>query len=450
MIKKKKIPKLLTELQNIILEKNNLLNVPEKHEQLDKKNISCSSDFNCVEYKFNNLIYDKNNLKFEKNEPTKDNMFKTFKYVLNPTSEQKKILIDYCDAHLEMYNLTIKKIKQERKIQRENTQKHNIKYCEMTYDPNITILKKYFEQDKEKLAIKYKVNKHILDYAINDCIAMFKSIVSNQNNKHINHSSMRYLKKSKNKKIFKVEKEICKNESFCTSKLGKILKIKPKLNYKNECQTVYTIQYNNKENKFYLLRKIKIEQKNIKTVNNSISIDPGMRTIMTGISENHILEIGTEVEKKIKRKVKKIKILKSVKNMNNNNRNKKIRKLENEIENYIKDFHWKTANHLVKNYDHIVIGNFSTSHMKRGTKGINLEVMKYLNMFNFRSRIKYKCLKHNKKYITIKEAYTTRLCVNCGEDNDIGSSKIYECKKCKKKYDRDIKSAGCIYLKALK
>jgi transposase len=37
-----------------------------------------------------------------------------------------------------------------------------------------------------------------------------------------------------------------------------------------------------------------------------------------------------------------------------------------------------------------------------------------------------------------------------GEDNDIGKSKIYNCKKCKNVYDRDVKSAGCIYLKALK
>ena len=75
--------------------------------------------------------------------------------------------------------------------------------------------------------------------------------------------------------------------------------------------------------------------------------------------------------------------------------------------------------------------------------------MKCLNMYNFRQKIKYKCLKHKKKYIKVNEAYTTKLCVNCSYYNDIGSSKIYKCSNCNKTYDRDIKSAGCIYLKAL-
>ena len=38
---------------------------------------------------------------------------------------------------------------------------------------------------------------------------------------------------------------------------------------------------------------------------------------------------------------------------------------------------------------------------------------------------------------------------DCSYYNDIGSSKIYKCSNCNKTYDRDIKSAGCIYLKAL-
>lgn len=284
----------------------------------------------------------------------------------------------------------------------------------MTYEPNITKLKKHFENDKEKLSVKYKVNKHILDYAINDCITMFKSIKSNQINGNINHSKMRYLKKSKNYKIFKVEKEICRENSFCISILGDKLKIKPKLNYKNDCETVYTIQYDKKENKFYLLKKNKIEQKEIKLKSNSISIDLGVRTIITGISENHVLEIGTNVSKYIKKKLKKIKMLKLMDKMKNNNKNKKIKKLDDSVQNYIKDFQWKTSNYLVKNYNHIVIGNFSTSNMKREKKGINLEVMKSLNMFSFREKIKYKCLKHKTKYIKINEAYTTRLCVKCG------------------------------------
>lgn len=113
-------------MQDIILEKNNLLNIPEKNKILNKKNISCGSNFDCIKYKCKEIIPENNNLKYEDLKPTKDNMFKTHKYTLKPTKEQKIILLNYCDAHLEMYNLTIKKIKEERKIQRELTQKHKI------------------------------------------------------------------------------------------------------------------------------------------------------------------------------------------------------------------------------------------------------------------------------------------------------------------------------------
>ena len=68
-----------------------------------------------------------------------------------------------------------------------------IKYCEINYIPNVGILKKYFVNDKENLSKKYKINKHTLDYAINDVITMFKSIVTNQRNGHVKNSKMRYL-----------------------------------------------------------------------------------------------------------------------------------------------------------------------------------------------------------------------------------------------------------------
>lgn len=442
MVKKKK-PKLLDELEKIIINKHHLINIPTNDKILELNTFKYGSDFDVNVHKCDNIIPNINIIKFDKNEPTKDNMFKTFKYTLNPDKSQFKLLLGFCDAYIEMYNLTIKKIKEERKIQR-NIQNKNIKYCEMNYIPNVGILKKYFVNDKENLSKKYKINKHTLDYAINDVITMFKSIVTNQRNGHVKNSKMRYLKKSKNSKIFKVEKNSCTNESFFSSILGKKLSITPFINYKNECETVYIVQFNKKENKFFLLKKVKIIETSKNKVNNSISIDLGVRTIITGISENHILEIGKNVSEKIKKKINKIQILTKI------NKKRKINKIEKSITNYVNDFQWKTSNYLVSNYEHIVVGNFSTNSMKKKyNNDTNLEVMKCLNMFNFRQKIKYKCLKHKKKYIKVNEAYTTKLCVNCSYYNDIGSSKIYKCSNCNKTYDRDIKSAGCIYLKAL-
>ena len=134
-----------------------------------------------------------------------------------------------------------------------------------------------------------------------------------------------------------------------------------------------------------------------------------------------------------------------------NNRFNDLDKIENKINNYVTDVHWKVSKYLVLNYDHIVIGNLSTSNIKKKYKHDgNLQIMKCLNMYTFRERIKYRCLKYNKKYFRVNEAYTTKCCSNCATMNDIGQSKIYTCTNCNLTYDRDIKSAGCIYMKALK
>jgi len=94
MVKKKK-PILHQELENIILKNHNLLNVPELNIKPKKTTkILYGSDFDVVNHRYKNLIPSNNNtLQFEKNTPTKDNMFKTFKYLLQPTKSQFDILL---------------------------------------------------------------------------------------------------------------------------------------------------------------------------------------------------------------------------------------------------------------------------------------------------------------------------------------------------------------------
>jgi len=66
----------------------------------------------------------------------------------------------------------------------------------------------------------------------------------------------------------------------------------------------------------------------------------------------------------------------------------------------------------------------------------------------FRERLKNKCEKHRRIYECVDESYTSRICSNCGTDDDkLGSKKIYNCGNCKESIDRDINGARNIYLK---
>jgi transposase len=473
---KKKLPILLTNLQNIINTKKQSINIPQYKNPIiiNNKEInynftyekSIGSDIDCFIQNYNGIITNPNNkLQYEKLKYTKDTLLKTIKYTLYPTNKQKNILINYCDAHIEMYNNVVKLIKDKRKEEIQLQENINIRYCDMKYKPNITIIKKLLINEKKYLIDKYNVNSHILDYAIVDCIAMLKSIISNQKAGNIKNSKLRFIKKSKNKKIFKVEKHICSSNSFCSSILGKNLNIIPNLNFQEECKTVYIIQYNKLTDTFLLLRRIPIKPITLKNPNKVISIDPGENTLITGISENHVIEIGTNIKEKISKylnkiiKIKKYKGIKKEKILPNGDTiteniivkkvKRQIKKIQTKIDNYIIDTQWKVANYLTLNYDHILIGNLSTSNMKKQKKVNNLDILKNLNMYKLREKIKYKCLIRNKKYLKVNEAYTTKCCINCSHVNDIGTSREYKCSKCKKKYGRDIKAAGCIYLKAL-
>ena len=90
-----------------------------------------------------------------------------------------------------------------------------------------------------------------------------------------------------------------------------------------------------------------------------ISLDPGLRTFMTGISENGNIKIGNNVNKYISDKLKRYrKILKNSEIPNKIKiKNEKI--INKKIYNMIDDLHWKTIKYLTHNYETILMGDMS-------------------------------------------------------------------------------------------
>ena len=69
-------------------------------------------------------------------------------------------------------------------------------------------------------------------------------------------------------------------------------------------------------------------------------------------------------EKKINKYILKIdKVNKKNKKITKKNRKKIENKNYNKNDNIINDFHWKTINYLITNYDTILIGNLSTKQI---------------------------------------------------------------------------------------
>lgn len=394
----------------------------------EKYNHNCSHDFD-----------------FIKSDKLDVPTFKCKKVVVKPSKFQTDVLLKWMESYIRMENETIKFFKKRH----------------FDHEPTITnfqvIRTKYLKGVKETIwkntqlpnyKHNTKINKHILDEAIKDVCTMYKSCFANMKANNLKHFRVRYIKQNKPKKIIKLESRLFSKEieGFCVSVIGEIEMNGDNFDSKNMKHTC-TLQYNANRNNFTLYVPIDInedinEEKNDKL---NIGIDPGITPFLNGYTETHCIEICKNIKDKIAPILRKIDKLQSV------NRHKGMKKRYNKIENLINDLHWKTIEYLTNNYKVISLGNLSTKdiskckHLNKMSKRLGF----MLRLYVFRERLKYKCAIKGIKYINMKENMTTKLCSLCGFVNEIGSSKIYKCKKCKNEVARDLNSAKNIFMLSL-
>ena len=207
-------------------------------------------------------------------------------------------------------------------------------------------------------------------------------------------------------------------------------------------------------NKYELFIPEKAEVNNtIKERKQFISLDPGIRTFMTGLSNNDCIKINFN-NNKIKNILLKIDKLEQIKKKNKYIRKQLFRK-RLKIKYLVDELHWKTINYLINNYETIIIGDMSvksivnnkTSNINKITKRIGTS----LCFYKFKQRLKYKCILNNCKYIEMNEKYTSKICSNCGNYNKLlEGNKIYNCEKCSITIDRDLNGSRNICLKCIK
>jgi len=381
------------------------------------------------------------NIKTVNNFP--ENVIKCKKVIIKFSNKQHKIIIGWMRACELMFNRIIKYFK----ASRFNKTKYTCQYKK---------LRKQFKTYSKELVKTYSIPVHILDCSIKRACATLKSCLSNLKNGHIKKFRLRYLKEKSPNKIIEIEPaSFSKNHNaFCTRTLGiSIDSNKFDLRtIRTTTMSTCTLHYNKPNNIFTLLvpKTIKtIENKN----NHIIAIDPGVRTFSTGLSDNHVVELGTNIAQLIQNNLNKID------NFNNSNLPSRIKKrygkiYSNKIKNLMTEVHWKIIKYLTDNYKVILIGNWSTKNIgKRETSVINRmtkRIASRLRYYNFLQKLKYKCESKKINLQIIDERYTSKLCSKCGwENKKLKGSKTFNCKGCGLSIDRDINSARGIMIKAL-
>jgi IS605 OrfB family transposase len=300
-----------------------------------------------------------------------------------------------------------------------------------------------------------KIRKHILDESVHQVCTNIKSMLENYSNGNIKGFKLRKIKMNKTSKNLILENAFFKPGSIFKKifkdmkceKNGKPYDILNVFNQKTSCNLVH--DYTTNTYKLFIPQKvIKQETQN----NKSLSGDLGIRTFLTGISDNEILEIGISSEMDIKKMVEKIIKLKNP-SMKIRNKQKKIKKLRKDVANKVDELHWKTIKFITKNYKTVVIGDINVKSIVRkegNLSNFNKDLIHALSIYKFKQRLKYKCECMGLKFYMPDEYGTSKLCSCCGSYNDVKESKHYKCKTCKLQIDRDVNSARSIMMLKMK
>jgi putative transposase len=241
-----------------------------------------------------------------------------------------------------------------------------------------------------------------------------------------------------------IEKSFFNKESMCTRSLGKKLLNKSNLKY-NTITKDCKLHYCKLNNRFTLLIPEEKTKKKRNKDNSFISIDPGIRTFLTCISNDKHIEVCTNMYGTLKKLLNKIDKVKK-------NKNKVKYRLK--LKNKVTDLHWKSINFLMnQNKSTIVIGNWSTKQCvsKKGTLNKMLKrVCLSLRYYEFLMKLRYKSNYNNISLKIQDESYTSKLCSTCGTiNNKLGSSKVFNCLTCKTTHDRDVNACRNILMKSL-
>ena len=244
---------------------------------------------------------------------------------------------------------------------------------------------------------------------------------------------------------------------FCTKQLHKLIpSLKEQKSQNKKKEVIYKPAFDCKIQKtafdeYFLIVpyvcKQKSKPKNI--FKNPISLDPGVRKVLTSYNPNNkeSLIFGKDYTTEM------MKLFIQLDKMYSTNEDKtKIKRLRKRIFYLKKEFRNQTAAYISKNHDLVLMPKLDTKKLVlKATRRLKTKTVR--NMLSighsllFES-LKDKCWENGCYFLHVEEFYTSQTCPRCGSLHKT-ASETYTCKKCNYTQDRDINGAVNIFLKAL-
>jgi transposase len=418
----------------------------------------CNSWFNIKRYNVNSVS---NNLKYKNRFPKEVISCQKVKMLL--TTEQKLIINNWMEAYTKMYNEGVQYIRNKCNTCYTFIVKN--KLTEVYKFTNFQNLRNNLKDIKHNILINSqlktsskntKIHIHTLDYALRQLTSNIKSAVTNLQRNHIKRFRIKYWHHNRISKSIDIEKQSITKNKICPKILGDIQYEYNKKPYiLPKISSNVKINYNSILNEYTLLIPIKNKPEVIPNKpNNIIILDPGLRTFMTGLSENNAYAIASNVNKRIKIKIEKLNKIKSNEKIPLSIKQKNEKIINRKIHNQVDDLHWKVISYLTKNFQNVLLGDMSAksivqkgrSVLSNDSKTACLRTRYYV----FRQRLEYKCKLTKTNFKLVDEYYTSKTCSNCGNYNPkLKCEKEYNCSNCKFELDRDINACRNMMIKSL-
>jgi transposase len=302
--------------------------------------------------------------------------------------------------------------------------------------------------------------KDIRANAVKQCCDALKTGYSNLANENIKFFKMKFRKKSNKKQgieLSKAQISIREGKIRILPSIFKeenILKIHKRIEKKIQKKkyeinnNVDLIRVNKKDYYLYLLLPTNVMEKKPECSKVG-GCDLGIRTFATvyiADKSESISIVEYNYRKELLKKLnEKIDLLKRKKRV----RRKCFEKYERRKKNFIDVLHWSFINDILKECDIIYLGDIKSHSIVKGKKNkkLNRETCD-LKFYLLKERLMYKANVNNKKVHLVKEHFTTKTCSSCGKvNNSVGSSEVFECKRCNLNTGRDINASKNILMK---
>lgn len=374
-----------------------------------------------------------------------DTVLRTKKIKLRLTSNQKQILQKWNSHARYTYNTAVRRLNTDIDIQSKLNLRNQITPANCNRD------KEWILQTPKEIRARSVFEAHTrfwtgVKQIKNKTIKFFRLRYKDKKYQHANGWSIDIPKQAilqiDNKTLF-IYKKVTKEEKF---KLGEQLDMP----IEHDCKIHFD------GDAYYLIVPF-IKRKKTREQDGIVSLDPGVRTFLTGVDYDKTVELGKDSGTILFRKLRYLDNLISKKDKTKDPKSRKtlkkqIKKVRTYIRNLQDELHKKTSTWLCKNYSNVVIPQFGSKDMvkkqDRKLKTKTVRAMSILAHSRFLQRLKNKAEEWRTNLVIVDEKYTSKTCSVCGHvKTKQFTSKIYNCESCLMTMDRDRNGAINIFKK---